>query len=75
MSTTAISAANPCRPSTPRPISDVLLRYLKRAAARRDLRDLTAAQLRDVGIDPSVISDGPVCEVEASTMVRLMSLS
>ncbi|MEO3428145.1 DUF1127 domain-containing protein [Pelagibius sp. CAU 1746] len=71
MANTAIFTASPCRPSTPAPISDYLLRYLRRAATRRALAALTPAQLRDVGLDPA---GGPVYQDDPRTTIRLMSL-
>ncbi len=43
-------------------------------AVQGELRSLTAAQLRDAGIDKSEISTGPVFEIEARTMTDLMSM-
>ena len=73
MATTAIystlGAAAPITVS----ISDRLLRYLGRGAAKRELSGLSAAQLKDAGIDPSAVFSGPVIEVDAATMGRLTS--
>lgn len=71
MATTAIYAPSPCRPSTPAPVSDYLLRYLRRAATRRALAALAPEQRRDVGIDPA---KGPVYQDDPRTTIRLMSL-
>lgn len=71
MTTTTISTRR--RTTAPASIPDRLLRYLGRAAARRELASLNAAQLRDVGIDPSQVRSGPVFEVDAGAMIRLMS--
>jgi uncharacterized protein YjiS (DUF1127 family) len=46
----------------------------RRRAARRQLESLTLEQLRDVGIDPDVISRSHVIPTNPWTMSRLMSL-
>jgi len=43
-------------------------------AGKRKLLQLSPAQLRDIGIDASEISDGPTAEVNVTTMTDLMSL-
>lgn len=46
----------------------------RRARNRRILRSLSDDQLRDAGIDRSLIHTGPEVEVEARLMSTLMSL-
>jgi uncharacterized protein YjiS (DUF1127 family) len=48
--------------------------YRRRRATRRQLESLTLDQLRDVGIDPDVISRGHPVPGDPWTMSRLMSL-
>jgi uncharacterized protein YjiS (DUF1127 family) len=48
--------------------------YFKRRSARRELNDLTAEQLRDVGIDPDVISREHKLPVDPWLTSRLQSL-
>ena len=51
-----------------------LVSFLRRRTARRELNGLTLEQLRDVGIDPDVISRGHELPADPWTMSRLMSL-
>lgn len=66
------------RPSTIILGSKALLRTvmtsLRRRVARRELNGLTAEQLRDVGIDPDVISRGHRLPVDPWLTSRLMNL-
>jgi uncharacterized protein YjiS (DUF1127 family) len=52
----------------------VVALYFKRRAARRDLNRLTVEQLRDVGIDPDVISGEHKLPVDPWLTSRLQSL-
>lgn len=74
MASTAIHSSRRITSSLPATISDQLLHFFSRAAARRELRSLSPAQLRDAGIDPTEVRKGPVVDVEAALMSRLMSL-
>lgn len=73
MATTAIQTIRPALPSL-----NILLRRLaafhQRRATRRQLESLTLEQLRDVGIDPDVISRGHDVPGDPWMMSRLMSL-
>lgn len=73
MATTAIFGT-PRRRVTFPAIHDRLLRYFGGTDPRRELQSLSQAQLRDTGIDPAEISNGPVFEADAVAMIRLMSL-
>lgn len=61
-------------------VADGIFALLSRMAgaglpqANRSLRSLSANQLRDAGIDLSVVYPGPVVPVDAMTMSTLMSL-
>lgn len=58
-------------------IQTVLLRVAalhRRRVTRRQLESLTLEQLRDVGIDPDVVSRGHDVPGDPWTMSRLMSL-
>lgn len=48
--------------------------WYRRRTTRRELESLTLEQLRDVGIDPDVISRGHDVPGDPWTMSRLMSL-
>ena len=48
--------------------------WRRRRATRRQLESLSLDQLRDVGIDPDVISRGHDVPGDPWTMTRLMSL-
>jgi uncharacterized protein YjiS (DUF1127 family) len=48
--------------------------FLKRRVARRELNDLTVEQLRDVGIDPDVISREHKLPADPWLTSRLQSL-
>ena len=48
--------------------------FYRRQVTRRQLQSLTLEQLRDVGIDPDVISRGHNVPGDPWTMSRLMSL-
>ncbi|MPZ09104.1 MAG: DUF1127 domain-containing protein [Kiloniellaceae bacterium] len=48
--------------------------FLKRRMARRELNDLTVEQLRDVGIDPDVISREHKLPADPWLTSRLQSL-
>lgn len=59
------------------PLSALLRRaaaWRRRRATRRQLESLSLEQLRDVGIDPDVISRGHEVPGDPWTMSRLMSL-
>lgn len=49
-------------------------RYVRLARNKKILRSLSDDQLRDAGIDRSLIHSGPEIEVEARLMSELMSL-
>jgi uncharacterized protein YjiS (DUF1127 family) len=49
-------------------------RHVRRARTRKILRSLSDEQLRDAGIDSSMIHSGPKFEVDARLMSALMSL-
>jgi len=49
-------------------------RVYRRLSTRRDLKHLNAAQLRDIGLDPSQVSGQPACPTDPRTMIRLMSM-
>ena len=51
-----------------------LVAFHRRRTTRRQLESLTLEQLRDVGIDPDVISRGHDVPGDPWTMTRLMSL-
>jgi len=51
-----------------------LAAFHRRRATRRQLESLSLEQLRDVGIDPDVISRGHEVPGDPWTMTRLMSL-
>jgi uncharacterized protein YjiS (DUF1127 family) len=48
--------------------------WYRRQAGRRQLASLSFEQLRDVGIDPDMISRGPKVPGDPWTMIRLQSL-
>ena len=49
-------------------------RHAPRARTKKILRSLSDEQLRDAGIDRSLIHSGPVLEVDAGLMSDLMSM-
>ncbi|KRE02994.1 hypothetical protein ASE63_26145 [Bosea sp. Root381] len=49
-------------------------RHVRRARTKKILRALSDEQLRDAGIDRSLIHSGPEFEVDARLMSALMSL-
>lgn len=49
-------------------------RHVRRARTKKILRSLSDEQLRDTGIDRSLIHSGPKFEVDARLMSALMSL-
>ena len=51
-----------------------VIRHFRRVRTNKILRSLSEEQLKDVGIDQSLIHKGPKVEVEARLMNTLMSL-
>ncbi|MEQ8355290.1 MAG: DUF1127 domain-containing protein [Kiloniellaceae bacterium] len=81
MTSTAIHNLSPIPIKTQAPVLDRsgrILRHLaalhRRLSARRELRRLNASQLRDVGIDPGTVCEGPIYATDPQTMIRLMSM-
>ena len=52
----------------------LVYRHARRARTKKILRSLSDEQLRDAGIDRSLIHSGPEFEVDARLMSALMSL-
>lgn len=52
----------------------VVALYFKRRTARRELNELTPAQLRDVGLGPDVLSREHKLPVDPRLTIRLQSL-
>ncbi len=76
MTTTAIGKA-PKNLSREAPLERLVHRAAeawRRAATRKQLRDLTAKQLNDAGISRSQFVTGPVIDVDRQTMERLMGM-
>ncbi|HEY9539562.1 MAG TPA: DUF1127 domain-containing protein [Kiloniellaceae bacterium] len=73
MATTAIRIPTLSTPALEALLQRVAAIY-RRQVTRRQLESLTLEQLRDVGIDPDVISRGHDVPGDPWTMSRLMSL-
>ena len=80
MATTTINRSPSAASRTTGVLSAPLWRLVDRLAgggprgAASELRDLSADQLHDAGIDLAKVFPGPVFPVDATTMTRLMSL-
>ena len=73
MTTTVIQIPTLKAPALMRLLARVTT-YRRRRATRRQIESLSVDQLRDVGIDPHVISRGHAVPGDPWTMSRLMSL-